>query len=83
MVAPKTPDQGEVLGKRGTREEDKVLGKVGTREEATTPVALVQAGDTPNTDTLAMTGFNVVILAILGGLALLGGSLLFRRSREA
>ena len=35
-VAPKTPEEGEVLGKKGTREE-RVLGKVGTREEATTP----------------------------------------------
>ena len=84
-VAPKTPEEGEVLGKKGTREE-RVLGKVGTREEATTPttpVTFVQAGDTQDSETLAMTGFNVPILAILGGLALLGGSLLLRRSRAA
>jgi LPXTG-motif cell wall-anchored protein len=84
-VAPKTPEEGEVLGKKGTREE-RVLGKVGTREEATTPttpVTFVQAGGTQDSETLAMTGFNVPILAILGGLALLGGSLLLRRSRAA
>ena len=69
-----------------TLRRDPLLGKVGTREEATTPttpVTFVQAGGTQDSETLAMTGFNVPILAILGGLALLGGSLLLRRSRAA
>lgn len=73
-----------VLGKKGNREE-KVLGKVGTREEEgttpTTPVALVQSTESESNEELAQTGFNVLILFILGGLAVAGSGLLFWRTR--
>jgi LPXTG-motif cell wall-anchored protein len=80
-VPPEVPEKGEVKGKVRTREES-VLGKVGTREEATKPVALVQAAETSGGQ-LAETGFNVLILTILGGLALAGSILLFWRARAA
>lgn len=54
-----------------------------TREEVpTTPVALFQADETES-DTLPVTGFNVLFQVILGGASLLGGGALFRRSRTA
>lgn len=81
-VPPEVPEQGGVKGKIRTREEG-VKGKVGTREETTKPVALVQAAERSSSGQLAQTGFNVLILTILGGLALAGSSLLFWRARAA
>jgi LPXTG-motif cell wall-anchored protein len=60
-----------------------VKGKVETREEGTTPVAVFQAGGSPTGGKLPLTGSNALIQAMLGGLFLAGGTLLFRRSREA
>jgi LPXTG-motif cell wall-anchored protein len=81
VPAPSTPEQGKVLGKRGEREE-KVLGKRGTREAPTTPVRLFQATETEEGGELAQTGFNVLMLFILGGVAVAGSALLFWRTRE-
>jgi LPXTG-motif cell wall-anchored protein len=59
-----------------------VKGEVETREEVpTTPVAVLQAGGAPSNETLPVTGFNAAIQVMLGGLFLVGGTLLFRRSR--
>jgi LPXTG-motif cell wall-anchored protein len=84
------PEQGDVLGKVRTKKpQPEVKGKVGSREETTTPAVLLR----PATDTvpvaaqssgsLAQTGFDALLLGLLGGLALAGGSLLYWRSRSA
>jgi LPXTG-motif cell wall-anchored protein len=64
-------------------EQRGVLGKVETREAVdTTPVAVVQADTAQSTGTLPLTGADALFQVILGGLSLVGGGLLFRRTRE-
>jgi LPXTG-motif cell wall-anchored protein len=79
------PEQG-VKGETGVREEVP-RGAIGTpirisggAKPTFAPVAEVS---TQGSGQLAQTGFNVVILAILGAIALAGSSLLFWRSRTA
>jgi LPXTG-motif cell wall-anchored protein len=79
------PEQG-VKGETGVREEVP-RGAIGTpirisggAKPTFAPVAEVS---TQSSGQLAQTGFNVVILAILGAIALAGSSLLFWRSRTA
>ncbi len=60
-----------------------VKGKVETREElpTTKPVAVFTAGTSESSGQLPLTGFNALFQVILGGLSLMGGGLLFRRTR--
>jgi hypothetical protein len=81
------PDQGEVevLGKVGTRKEKKP-GKGGTETlegGGTVPVSLFQAADTEGEEELAHTGFNALILVLLGGFGIAGGVFMLRRSSTA
>jgi hypothetical protein len=58
-----------------------VKGRIGTRKVPTTvPVSVVKAADT---GTLPVTGLNVLFQVVLGGFALAGGAVLFRRSSLA
>jgi LPXTG-motif cell wall-anchored protein len=62
-----------------------VLGEVQTREErpttTTTPVAVFTAGKSES-GRLPLTGFNTLFQVVLGGLFLMGGGFLLRRTRE-
>ena len=61
-----------------------VKGKVDTREEvATAPATLFQADTAQASGTLPLTGANALFQVILGGLFLMGGGLLFRRTQAA
>jgi LPXTG-motif cell wall-anchored protein len=63
-------------------EEHGVKGKVETREEvATAPATLFQADTAQSTGTLPLTGANALFQVILGGFSLMGGGLLYRRTR--
>ena len=65
-------------------EKHGVKGEIGTREEVpTTPVAVFTADTSQSGGQLPLTGFNALFQVILGGLSLMGGGLLFRRTREA
>jgi LPXTG-motif cell wall-anchored protein len=60
-----------------------VKGEIGTREEVpTTPVAVFTADTSGSAGQLPLTGFNALFQVILGGLSLMGGGFLFRRTRE-
>ena len=72
--------------------QEGVKGEIGTRDEGqaggSKPTVLAQATDTgtpvaSESSGLAKTGFDVLLLAILGAVALAGSSLLFWRSRTA
>ncbi len=68
-AAPKTPASTETH----------VKGRIGTRQiPENTPVSVVNAS--VETGKLPVTGFNVLFQVILGGLALAGGAMLFRRT---
>jgi hypothetical protein len=57
-----------------------VLGRIGTREEAPNiPVSVVTKGAEASGQ-LPVTGLNVLFQVMLGGIALLGGGMLFRRT---
>jgi LPXTG-motif cell wall-anchored protein len=61
-----------------------VKGEVKTREElpTTKPVAVFTADTSQSSGQLPLTGFNTLFQVILGGLSLMGGGFLFRRTRE-
>jgi LPXTG-motif cell wall-anchored protein len=71
--------------------DEQVKGEFGTRDEGgaggAKPTVLAQATEAPagneSSGQLAQTGFDVLLLAILGGVALAGSGLLFWRSRTA
>lgn len=79
--APASLPQEEVKGEAGTRNEGS--GSSGGGK----PTVVAQAADTgsgetaASPDTLAQTGLNTSVLALLGGLALAGSAALFRRTR--
>jgi hypothetical protein len=76
---PAAPPQEQVKGDIGTQRSK---GKTGGTESQ--PAVLAQAGEFEQaaaTTKLARTGFDILVLAILGGLALAGSTLLFWRSR--
>ena len=80
--APASLPQEEVRGEAGTRDEGGSGGN-----EGPSPVVVAQADDTGSgteaagSGELAQTGLDMSILALLGGLALAGSAVLFRRSR--
>jgi hypothetical protein len=77
-----TPDV-EVKGKSGTPDLE-VKGKSGTRGGGETLAAAGEVAQTPageSGEALARTGFDLLFVAILGGLALGGSAFLFWRSR--
>ena len=74
-----------------SRPQEEVKGETGTRDEGGngSPTEVAQADDTGETGEaaatpsgeLAQTGLDMSVLALLGGLALAGSAVLFRRSR--
>jgi hypothetical protein len=77
-----TPDV-EVKGNSGTPDVE-VKGKSGTRGGGETLAAAGEVAQTPageSGEALARTGFDLLFVAILGGLALGGSAFLFWRSR--
>ena len=81
VPAPEVAPQEGVKGETGTRDE----GSGGSAKPAVVAQATDVAGtaQSQSSGQLAKTGFNVLLLAILGGIALAGSSLLFWRSRTA
>ena len=58
-----------------------VKGRIGTRDvPKTVPVSVVKPIET---STLPVTGFNILFQVVLGGFAIAGGAMLFRRSSLA
>lgn len=89
---PAAPQEAAAPVPVGVAPEEGVRGETGTRDEGrgggAKPVVLAQAADTPAPESqtkgqLAQTGFDILMLAMLGGLALAGSGLLFWRSRTA
>ena len=83
LTAP--PEQG-VRGEFATRDEGRTGGAKPTVLAQVTDVGAPESQESQesqSTGRLAQTGFDVLILAILGGVALAGSSLLFWRSRTA
>jgi hypothetical protein len=81
-IAPQPPDV-EVKGNSGTPDVE-VKGKSGTRGGGETLAAAGEVAQTPageSGEALARTGFDLLFVAILGGLALGGSAFLFWRSR--
>jgi hypothetical protein len=81
-IAPQPPDV-EVKGNSGTPDLE-VKGKSGTRGGGETLAAAGEVAQTPageSGEALARTGFDLLFVAILGGLALGGSAFLFWRSR--
>jgi hypothetical protein len=81
-IAPQPPDV-EVKGNSGTPDVE-VKGKSGTRGGGETLAEAGEVAQTPageSSEALARTGFDLLSVAILGGLALGGSAFLFWRFR--
>ncbi len=91
LPAPPAATEATPVPAPSVAPEEGVKGETGTRNEggagSAKPAVVAQATDVGETagsqssGQLAKTGFDVLLLAILGGIALAGSSLLFWRSR--